>query len=387
MLHPHADRVPGRWPRRGAPLAIVPCAAIASLSLLLAACSGVSGRVAYSPEAFVAAAQAQAPEISSEDLVVPFGVTPAMVERAREVTAGSSTDFDKADRLMRSITDENGFGLAYDAVATATPATTVERGYGNCLALTSMFIGLAREIGLTAFYVDASDRVRDLRREEALIVDSGHVAGAVRTERGYTLIDYDGHVSRYRTFRIIDDITALAHFYNNRGFETITGAQRREEPVPWDRVLHDFQLATVVRPDFTRAYNNLGVAYTRLGDLDAAESAYRNAIAADDDVDASYHNLGNLFMRQGDYAAALQAYDDARDRRERNPYLHYHRGLAQYHLGDLDAAVTSFKRAIDLEEAYIEPRNLLARVYTLQGKEQDAARVRAAVRALGGGGQ
>lgn len=387
MSYPHADRVPVRGPCAGIRSGIVSSAAIASLTLLVTACSGASPRIAYSPEAFVVATRAQAPQISNEDLVVPFLVTPEMVEIARQVTSGSMTDFEKADRLMKSITAEDGFGLHYDSVATSTPATTVERGHGNCLALTSMFIGLAREIGLTAYYVDASDRVNDLRRGDELIVDSGHIAGGVRTERGYTLVDYDGHVSRYRTFRIIDDITALAHFYNNRGFETIFDAQRRDEPVPWQVVLHDFELATMVQSDFTRAYNNLGVAYTRLGDLDAAEVAYRRAIKSDDDADASFHNLGNLYMRRGDYAAALEAYDDALDRRKRNPYLHYHRGLAQYRLGDLDAAADSFRRAISLEDAYIEPRNLLAQVYSQQGKTEEAARVRAAVRQLRGGGQ
>jgi len=379
MRYPHVDRS-GRGPRAGRFAFLAPALTFA---LLATGClSGGSSRVAYSPEAFVVATRAQAPDIPLEELVVPFRVTPEMVERAEHYTSGSMTDFEKADRLMRSLTDENGFGLSYDAVATSTPDETLRQGYGNCLALTSIFIGLARELGLTAYYVDASDRVNDLRRGDELIVDSGHIAGGVRTERGYTLVDYDGHVSRYRTFNIIDDITALAHFYNNRGFETIAVAQLADRPVPWDAVMRDFQLSTMVRDDFTRAYNNLGVAYTRLGDLEAAEASYRQAIASDPDVDAAYHNLGNLQMRRGDFAAALAAYDDALDRRKRNPYLHYHRGLAQYRLGDLEGAERSFKRAISLEHDYVEPRNLLARVYDQQGRPEDAEQVRAAVQRI-----
>lgn len=375
MSHPRADRTPGR--------STVVTTALA-VALLAAGCAsgGASSRIAYSPEAFVVATRAQAPDISPEDLVVPFRVTPEMVARALDVTSGAMTDFEKADRLMKSLTDEDAFGLRYDAVATSTPDVTVEQGYGNCLALTSIFIGLARQIGLSAYYVDASDRVNDLRREAEIIVDSGHIAGAVRTERGYTLVDYDGRVSRYRTFRIIDDITALAHFYNNRGFESIFEAHQADTPVPWEGVLHDFQLAIMVRSDFTLAYNNLGVAYTRLGDLDAAEAAYREAIASDTESDAAYHNLGNLWMRRGDIAQALVEYDHALERRKRNPYLQYHRGLAQYRLGDLDAAEESFKKAIGLERTYIEPRNLLAQVYYQQGRVEEAEKVRAAVARL-----
>ena len=136
------------------------------------------------------------------------------------------------------------------------------------------------------------------------------------------------------------------------------------------------------KPDFTRAYNNLGVAYTRLGDIDAAERAYRDAIASDPESDAAYHNLGNLEMRRGDFEAALAAYDEALRHRKRNPYLHYHRGLVQYRLGDLEAAEESFKRAIGLERDYIEPRNLLAQVYYQQGRLEEAAKVRAAVQRI-----
>jgi len=330
----------------------------------------------------VLATRLQAPEMSAEDLVVPFQVTPEMVARARDITAGAQTDWAKADRLIKSLTDDDGFGLVYDAVATSPPEVTVERGYGNCLALTSIFIGLAREIGLTAYYVDASDRVNDLRREHEVIVDSGHIAGSVRTEKGYTLVDFDGHVSNYRSFKIIDDITALAHYYNNLGFEMMFAAEQAEETVPWEQIEHQFELATMVRPDFTLAYNNLGVVYTRRGDLVAAAAAYRTAIATDPESDAAYHNLGNLYVREGDLVAALALYDKALELRRRNPYLHYHRGLVQYRLDDLDAAEESFKKAIGLERDYIEPRNLLAQVYYGQGRVEEAERVRAAVQRI-----
>ncbi len=358
----------------------------ATLVALLAAagCAGTGSgaRIAYSPEAFILAARARAPEMSADDLVVPFRVTPEMVARARDITAGARSDWAKAERLMKSLTDEDGFGLVYDSVATSLPEVTVERGYGNCLALTSIFIGLAREIGLTAYYVDASNRVNDLRREQEIIVDSGHIAGVVRTEKGYTLVDYDGHVSNYRTFKIIDDITALAHYYNNLGFEMIFAAQEADETVPWKQIEHQFELATMVLPDFTLAYNNLGVVYTRLGDLDAAAAAYRTAIEKDPESDAAYHNLGNLQVRKGDLIAALASYDKALELRRRNPYLQYHRGLVQYQLDDLDAAEESFKKAIELERDYLEPRNLLARVYYEQGRVEDAERVRAAVQRI-----
>ena len=362
------------------------CALTAFLAAALSGCAARMGTpddpYAYSAERFMAEAIAQAPSVPVDDLVVPFRVTPEMVAKARDVIRGHRSDYQRAQALMESITADDGFGLHYEAVATATPDVTLERGYGNCLALTSMFIGLAREIGLTAYYVDASDRINDLRQEEGLIVDSGHIAGGVRTERGYTLIDYDGHASDYRTFKIIDDITALAHYYNNLGFERITEARRSDVEVPWEDIGRLFELATKVRPDFAHAYNNLGVAHRKLGDLDAAESAYLAAIAVDDEFDAAHHNLGNLRMKRGDVEGAIEAYDVAMRLRGRNPFLHYHRGIAQYRLNDLVAAEKSFKKAISQKRDYIEARNLLAQVYTMTGRPEEAEKIRAAVRLI-----
>jgi len=358
------------------------------LTLLMAAgCAGTQWgqRIAYSPAAFMEATRAQAPEMLAEDLVVPFGVTPEMVVRAKALLERMPllhTNIDRANRLMKALTDEDEFGLTYDSVATSPPAITMERGYGNCLALTSIFIGLAREVGLVAYYVDASNRINDLRREEEIIVDSGHIAGVVMTEKGYTFVDYDGHVSEYRTFEIIDDITALAHYYNNLGFEMLFNAKRAEEPVPREEALHNFELAIMVRPDFTRAHNNLGVVHTQLGDLDSAAAAYRTAIEMDPKTDAAYHNLANLRMRAGDLGGALALYTQALEVRRDNPYLHYHRGLVQYRLGDLGAAEESFKRAVRLQRDYIEAHNLLAQVYYQQGRLEEAEEVKATVQRI-----
>lgn len=381
MLYPHADRIP--WRRLAGRGVVRPGAALIIVALAAAGCaSSGTSQFAYSPESFVVATRAQAPDIAADDIVVPFLVSPEMVERARDITSGANTDFEKADRLMRSLTDDDGFGLVYDNVATSTPEITLERGHGNCLALTSIFIGLARELGLAAYYVDASDRINDLRREEEIIVDSGHIAGGVRTEHGWTLVDFDGHVTRYRTFQRIDDITALAHYYNNFGFELVAEAQVAGEEIPWAEAQHNFELATKVRPGFTRAYNNLGVARMRLGDMEGAGQAYLKAIETDPESDAAYHNLGNLRLRQGDVDAALAAYDQALEHRKRNPYLHYHRGLALFRLGRLEEAEKSFESSISLQRDYIEPRNLLAQVYTKQGRHDEAAKVREAVQRI-----
>jgi len=347
-----------------------------------AGCASSVQRRAYTPEALTVAAREMAPTVGVDELVVPYEVSDALVERAREMTRSARSDYERARILTRAITHEDGLGLEYEPVATAPAMITIERGYGNCLALISVFVGLARELGMDAYYVDASDRVNDLRRERQLIVDSGHIAAAARTEQGWRLVDYDGHVHQFRTFRIIDDITALAHYYNNLGYELIDQAGRQGEDVAWPRVRRSFELATLVRPGFARAHNNLGVTWSKLDRPERAEEQYRAAIASDEGFAAAHHNLANLHLAAGDLDAALVSYDRAVSLKGDNPFLHYHRGMALYRKGDMPAAAEALERAIRLKRDYVEPRNLLAQVYDSLGRSEDARRVRAAARSL-----
>ena len=301
---------------------------------------------------------------------------------ARELTRYIRSEYDAARIIIDAVTDENIFGIEYVSTATAPADETVVRGYGNCLALTSVFIGLARGVGLEAYYIDASNRVNDIRREEEIIVDSGHIAAVTRTERGWTMVDFAGELPNYRTFRVIDDLTVLAHYYNNRGYEIIDEATRSGEEVAWDQVRRNFDIATKVRPDFSLAHNNLGVLSAQAGEDEAAERAYRAAIVADPEFAAPYHNLGNLKLSQGDLDSAVSAYDEAIRIKTKNPYLHYHRGVALYRKGALEDAAAAFERAISLDRDYVEPRNLLAQTYDKLGRHEDAAKIRKSVRNL-----
>jgi tetratricopeptide (TPR) repeat protein len=354
----------------------------AGLSLVSCASTAQPSKVVYTPAELLAEAEHRVMNSRPGEIIVPYQVTPELLDQARDLTRYIRSEYDAAQALIDAVTNKNQFGIEYQATATAPADETVLRGYGNCLALTSVFIGLARGIGLEVYYIDASDRVNDIRREEQIIVDSGHIAAVTRTERGWTMVDFAGELPNYRTFRVIDDLTVLAHYYNNRGYEIIDSANQASEEVPWDQVRRSFDIATKVRPDFSLAHNNLGVLNAQAGNSDAAERAYRSAIRSDPDFAAPYHNLGNLKLSEGDLDAALEAYDEAIRIKTKNPYLHYHRGLALYQRGDLEEAVLAFERAISLKRDYVEPRNVLAQVYDKLGRPEDAARVRKSVRSL-----
>ena len=95
---------------------------------------------------------------------------------------------------------------------------------------------------------------------------------------GTKLIDFSGAVTAESRVHIIDDLEAVAHSYNNRGYECIYQARQANFQVSWHEVRADFVLATQIKPSVARAWNNLGVALGRLGDPEGAQGALERGL-------------------------------------------------------------------------------------------------------------
>lgn len=79
-------------------------------------------------------------------------------------------------------------------------------------------------------------------------------------------------------------------------------------------------------PDMTAAHINLGIAYTRTGDLDHAEASLRKALELNPKHPVAYNELGLVQRRKGQFAKARASYEAAL---AQFPDFHYaHRNLA-----------------------------------------------------------
>ena len=97
------------------------------------------------------------------------------------------------------------------------------------MALASAFVGLARHVGLDARYIDASSRVHETRYgEDGTTVNFGHVTAMVMTGQEKIGLDFE-QVGPFTWYRVLDDLEALAHFYNNRGYEAVDGRKTVEQ--------------------------------------------------------------------------------------------------------------------------------------------------------------
>jgi Flp pilus assembly protein TadD len=101
------------------------------------------------------------------------------------------------------------------------------------------------------------------------------------------------------------------------------------------------------RPQNPRAWNNLGAAYSRLGQVDEERACYEVAIKL-----GSYSgraNLGLVLCREGRYAEAVPHLAAAIRSRARNPWRVYHQlGAALMRLGRVEEATPHLAEAARL---------------------------------------
>jgi Flp pilus assembly protein TadD len=337
-------------------------AAAAALVLGSAGCAAAAKQV-YTP-AELRATLAARPEIPAADVVVPYELPPEALARARRLVSKARSDAEKVEVLVRGMFDPAEFGLQQGAITTTTTtgAEALASGLGNCVALASIFIGLAREVGLDARYVDASSRVHEKRYgEDGGAVHFGHVTALVNTGNERIGLDF-ARIGPFKWYQQLDDLEALAHFYNNRGYELVDLAREAGEAPDWAEAERSFRLAVAVKPGFARAWNNLGIALARQGRAEEAMGSYRRASALDPSMAAPHTNMGTMHLQAGDLQAALGELDAAARLDPQGAHIQYHLALARLRSGDRAGAIEALRRTLTLRGTYPGAQALMERL-------------------------
>ncbi len=110
-----------------------------------------------------------------------------------------------------------------------------------------------------------------------------------------------------------------------------------------------FEAATKKYPSDYGAFVNLGQACEKLGDVPAAEAAYKGALAAQPDLEVVAAELSTLYAADGNVDDALSVAKGGLDKHPNSGPLHASLAIALAKKGDRDAAVAEFDRAVQLQ--------------------------------------
>jgi tetratricopeptide (TPR) repeat protein len=326
------------------------------LSLAVTACAGTH-RLEYTPTELEEALRGRLPP---SEVVVPYAVTPAHAARIQHLLTGVPGIRQKVELIVSALYDPAYFGLKYRAGAPGTAEEAFARGGGDCLALASAFIGLARAAGLEANYIDASVRIHETQYlGEETAVNLGHITAAVKIGQERFALDFEG-MGKVTWYRVIDDAEAVAHLFNNRGYALLDEAQASGRAPDWAAAGLRFRQALSVKPEFARAWNNLGIAETHLGRVEQAISAYRRAISLDGTLAAARANLGGLYLARNDLPAAQAQLDAAARIDPGSAHAQYALALVRLRTGDRAGAREALERAVALRTGWKAAEELLS---------------------------
>ena len=299
--------------------------------------------------------------------LVPFALNDEMAAWVHEAVGAAERD-KRLDRLVEAVTETSMLGVEYKAGHTGSAVEVFESRIANCLAFTQMFVGMARELDLAAYFVEVS-HVENFEREGDLIVISDHVAVGFGPRHAMRLIDF-GLREEERGFRVspISDLTATALYYSNRGAEALR-AERLDEAVAW---LED---AVRIDPELASAWANLGVAQRRSGRTDQAESSYRQALVVDPGLSSALVNLAVLLRLNGRTEEADDLLLMADARRNRNPFTYIALGDLSLRYGRLDEAERFYSRARRLGPDEAAPAAALGEVLLRRGERKAAEKL------------
>jgi hypothetical protein len=326
-------------------------APVAALVLLGLGCAG-GARRAYRPDELRKELLSRGPALPVSEVVVPFELPPDALATAQRLVNNVRDDEHRVEILVQAMFDPDVYGLTYDASSTTSGAETLRTHRGNCVGLASVFIGLARSVGLEALYIDASGVVHETRYgEDGSTINFGHVTAQVTTNRKKIGLDF-AQLGRFLRYDELDDMEAVAHFYNNRGYEQVDRAREAGVAPDWVEPERLFRLAVVVKPSFARGWNNLGIAVSRQGRSSEAATLYRKAASLDPLLAAPRANLGALLLQSGDLPGALEELNAAAALDPEGAHIQYNLAVARLRSGDRIGAMEALQRALSLHPSY-----------------------------------
>lgn len=157
-------------------------------------------------------------------------------------------------------------------------------------------------------------------------------------------------------------------FYNSRG--ALHYAEDRDH-----QAAADFRQATLLSPDDSMAWNNLGNALLKLGQVAEAEQAFRRALSRQPAPVAAINNLGLALKRQGQFDKALICFREAILHDPTYLDAHFNMGDLLYQMDQIEAAEEYFRRSIELDADCAPAYASLAQVLHSQRKPDEAVAI------------
>jgi cytochrome c-type biogenesis protein CcmH/NrfG len=126
------------------------------------------------------------------------------------------------------------------------------------------------------------------------------------------------------------------------------GLQKALKVGDLDALITQAKMVTEAAPKFARGWHTLGIAYEVQGSPGRAKEAYDHAVELDPRMVLSWVTLSRIDVQDKDWQGALTAIENVKrlDTKKMYSEIYLHQAVADYELGQLDAAEASAKQLL-----------------------------------------
>ena len=153
--------------------------------------------------------------------------------------------------------------------------------------------------------------------------------------------------------------------YNNLGVAYIKLGRYKE-------AAENCKEAIKIRPNYARAYDNLGVAYFMLNRYNEAIENCERAIKIRPNYAEAYNDAATVYGRLGRYNDAIERYKQAVRIKPDYAEAQYNLGTTYGSLGRYNEAIEAYREAIKIRPNYAEAYNNLGTAYDQLGRHNEA---------------
>lgn len=275
---------------------------------------------------------------------------------------------DRVQMLRYVIIHAGLLGFQYDQTKTRTAREAFELRTGNCLSLSNLYVAMARYMGLDARFQEVSLGNTWTKSDDLYLLNRHiNVKGRLRGGGSYVMDFIHIDTEYVPGVQVVSDLRAKAQYYNNLGAEHLREGNNTA-------ALVYFKKAIATDPDIDYIWSNLGTAYSRSGDLIAAEAAYRVSLDLNSSNWSAINNLAVLYQKLGRVDEARRQLAGIERFRLKNPYYRLQLSERAYQEGRYRRAISHLKKAIAMKPGEHEFYFALAKSYYRLGDLDSAQR-------------
>ena len=166
-------------------------------------------------------------------------------------------------------------------------------------------------------------------------------------------VEQEGGKDHTLSSEILNHFNSGVHFSNQREFA---------------KAIQAYQRVIELDPSYVEAYNNLGIIYQMLGDVDRAFGLYQKSTEINPRYEKGYNNLGTLLLLRDRYEEAQEAFQKALMINANHIQSHIHLGILFKKKGQWEKAIESYQKALSIDSLHRETHYNIALLYEQLGR-------------------